>query len=272
MKKKDYMLWFVCILVCVFAPVIHIKLEESKLLRLYNKVSPAVVWIGAEYSDNDYYHYEAWEQNTIKWQGTGFLINSDGLIATAGHVVEYTNTFQLRFNDGRKGRAKFAYMEDSDTCDVGLIQITWIESDGFHILEYLNPTEVFNYIIDNELPTEQIKNFSHVKLTSEIEIAEKVVIVGYPWGLQIGSTITQGIVAALNRDVPFFGEKFMLHTDTSSWPGNSGSAVFNLDGDVVGILVGGAYGADNYSLCVPAHLVKLALNKYEANEAMKEAK
>jgi len=246
---------------------------RQDLPELYNDVNPAVVWVGAECNDEmNYYPYEAWEQNTIKWQGSGFLISSDGLIATAGHVVEDTETFQLMFSDGRKGRARFAYKENSRMADVGFIQVTWIERGGFHILEWLNPVKVINLIVDGKLPTESIKNLPYVKFADEIEIAEGLVIVGYPWGLQESSTITQGIIAALNRDVPFFGIKLMLHTDTASWPGNSGSAVFNMDGDVVGILVGGAYGCDNFSLCTPSKIVMLALDKYEAEKAMKEAK
>lgn len=247
---------------------------RQDLTELYNDVNPSIVWIGAELGPNDYEYYDDYKEyeQGIKWQGSGFIINSDGLIATAGHMVENTETFQLVFSDGRKGKANFAYMEDSEYCDVDFIQITWIEREGFHILEYLNPTKVINYIIDRELPTEPIKNLPYVKFADKIEIAEIVIIVGYPWGLQPTSTITQGIVSALERDVPFFGTKFMIHTDTASWPGNSGSPVFNLNRDVVGILVGGRYGCDNYSLVTPSYLVELALNKYEANEAMRETK
>lgn len=248
---------------------------RQDLTELYNDVNPAVVWIGAELGPNDYEYYDDYElyNRRIKWQGSGFIISSDGLVATAGHVVEDTETFQLMFSDGRKGRAEFAYREDSKYCDAGFVQITWIErKEGLRILEWLNPKVLIDLIWDGTLPPASIKNLPYVKFADKIEIAEELVIVGYPWGLQPSSTITQGIVAALDRDIPFFGEKFMLHTDTASWPGNSGSAVFNLNGDVVGILVGGMYGCDNYSLCTPAKLVKLALDKYLANEAMKEAK
>lgn len=245
---------------------------RQDLTELYDDVNPAVLWIGAEIGPNDYEYYEDYDlyEQGIKWQGSGFLISSDGLIATAGHVVENTETFQLRFSDGRKGRARFAYKEDSKYCDVGFIQITWIE--GVRGWRYLIPKNFINWLLGNKHPLQPIKYLPYVNLTSKIEIAEELIIIGYPWGLQPSSTITQGIVAALGRDIPFFGTKFMLHTDTASWPGNSGSAVFNMDGDVVGILVGGMYGCDNYSLCTPAKFVELALDKYKANEAMKEAK
>ena len=258
----------------IFVLVLAVCSCRQSLPELYKDVNPAVVWVGAEIGLDDYEYYDMqWEGKDIKWQGSGFIISSDGLIATAGHVVENTETFQLMFSDGRKGKARFVYKEDSKYCDAGFIQITWIErKEGLRILEWLNPKVLIDLFWDNKLPPVPVKNFSYVKFADKIEIAEELIIVGYPWGLQPSSTITQGIVAALNRDIPFFGEKFMLHTDTASWPGNSGSAVFNMDGDVVGILVGGRYGCDNYSLYTPAKLVELALDKYKANEAMKEAK
>jgi len=250
MRNIRIILWSAIIFVLILAMCSC----RQDLTKLYNDVNPAVVWIG-----------------TDEWQGTGFLISPDGLVATAGHMADAWN-FRIRFSDGRRGRAKHVYIEDSDVCDVGFIQITWIQRKDIHILEWLNPKTIIDLIWDGTVPPEPIKNLPYVKFADKIEIAEEVIIVGYPWGLQPSSTITQGIVAALNRNIPFLGEKFMLHTDTASWPGNSGSAVFNLDGNVVGILVGGMYGCDNYSLCTPVKLVGLALDKYLANKAMKEAK
>lgn len=258
----------------VIAMVLILTSCKAKLPKLYEDANPAVVWIGAEMGPNDYEYYDDYEayEHGIKWQGSGFIINPDGLVVTAGHIVENTKTFQLVFSNGRKGKGVFAYRENKEYCDAGLIQITWIERKGFHILEYLNLVKVVNYIVDGEIPTEPIKNLPYVNLTSKIEIAEELIIIGYPWGLQSSSTITQGIAAALDRDIPFFGTKYMLHTDTASWPGNSGSAVFNMDGNVVGVLVGGRYECDNYSLITPARLVELVLNKYKANKAMEEIK
>lgn len=258
---------------------------QTKLPKLYEKVSPAVVWIGAEYSETTYYELTFWEKifgnkpkikhrrGAIKWQGSGFIISPDGLVATAGHVVENTETFQLVFSDGRWGRAIFVYREDSTICDVGFIQITWIQrKGGFHILEWLSPKVIIDFLITNVVPEEPIKNLPYVNFTSDVELAEEVAIIGYPWGLQDGLTITQGIVSAINRNVPFFGEKLMLHTDAASWPGNSGSPVFNLEGKVIGILVGGIWNADNYSLCTPAKIVMACLEKYKAQKALEELK
>jgi len=269
---KEYLnfgMWFIILVVCLF---LIYPISNPNLSEIYKKVNPAVVWIGAETGENDteYYNdYSLYEQG-IKWQGSGFVISPDGLIVTAGHVVEDTKTFQLVFSDGKKGMGVFAYRENPETADVGFIQIVSIDRVSYWRL--FNPVNFVNWLMSNEIPLKPIKNLPYVKLTDRVKIAEEVVIVGYPWGLQKSSTIAQGIISALNRDIPFFGKKFMIHTDTSSWPGNSGSPVFNMNGKVVGILVGGVYEYDNFSLCTPGKIVILALNKYKAEKAMKEAK
>jgi serine protease Do len=268
MSRREDKLIIIGMLVLVFASLFCWYSFRSNLPELFKSVSPAVVWIGAEYGPNDYeyYGYDGVHKGKIKRQGTGFLISEDGLIATAGHVVKDTETFQLVFSDGTKGRARFAYAEDSDTADVGFIQVTWIQRKGFHILDAIS------YIVWDKIPiSTPIKNLPYLKFDTKVKLAEELIIVGYPWGLQKGVTVTQGIVSALDRNIPFFGEKFMLHTDTASWPGNSGSPVIDMDGEVVGILVGVMYGADNFSLCTPAKIVVLALNKYKAITAMEEA-
>ena len=89
------------------------------LPKLYKQVSPAVVWIGAEVDPEDYWEYQYKTGDNIKWQGSGFLVNASGLIATAGHIVEDTQTFEVQFQDGMRTYADFVYMEDIGSCVVG---------------------------------------------------------------------------------------------------------------------------------------------------------
>lgn len=274
MNLKNKLLLAAAVIIAVGGLLLTFWLNSrSGLPGLFKNVSPAVVWIGAELGPNDYEYYGDYElyRRRLKWQGTGFIISSDGLIATAGHIVENTKTFQLVFNDGRQGKARFVYREDSSLCDFGLIQVTWIQRKGFHILEWLNPKMIVDLIWSGTVPPEPIKNLPYVKFEDEYEIGDELVIIGYPWGLQKGSTLTHGIVSAVDRNIPFFGKKFVLHTDTPSWPGNSGSPVFNINGDVIGILIGGRRGWDNYSLCTPAAIAELSLVKYKAIKALEKA-
>lgn len=233
----------IVVLVFSFIPAPH--LLRGRLPRLYKQTSPAVVWIGAERDPDDYdYPYYKWMDEGIKWQGTGFLVSADGLIATAGHMIENTESFEVKFQDGTIAKADFVHMESMDRCDVGFIR----------------------------LRSEHRKKRFYLELDTEIDIGEDLVILGYPWGLNNGIALTQGIVSMPNRSEPFFGVKLVVQTDVASYPGNSGSPVIDMDGECVGILIGGMYGCDNFSIVTPARLVELAMQKALAEIELREAK
>ena len=232
----------------------------NDLPKLYKQTSPAVVWIGAKVDSKDYDEYMYKMGTDIKWQGSGFLVSEDGLIATAGHVCENTQFFEIQFQDGTRGKAEFVHMENMERCDVGFLQITWIN-------KYLDENEFHILLAESE----PIENLSYFNLDTEIEIGEDLAIFGYPWGLNNGVVLTQGIVSLSNRNEPFFGVKLVIQTDAASWPGNSGSPVIDMDGNVVGILIGGRYGCDNFSIVTPARLVELAMQKALAEIGLRNA-
>jgi|GEM_PF-5000394 len=198
-----------------------VVIQQVSLSRLYDKVSPAVVWIGAL------------DEYGLKWQGSGFFVSADGLIATAGHVVEDTDFFEVMFQDETRAIADFVHMENLDTCDVGFIKLR----DKF------------------------TDDFPYFKFDTEIETGEDLIILGYPWGLNNGVTLTKGVVSLPNRDELFFGTKLVIHVDAASYPGNSGSPVVNMDGECIGILIGGICGCDNFSIVTPAKLVEIVMRE-----------
>ena len=220
------------------------------LPKLYRQTSPAVVWIGAEYSNDEFTSadwYEISERNkdipiTVKWQGTGFFVSENGLIATAGHIVEDTKTFIVQFQNGSRTYADFVCMENMERCDVGFIKLR----------------------SDTKRP--------YFRFDTKVEIGESLIILGYPWGLNNGIALTQGAMSLVGRSEPFFGVKLVIQVDAASWPGNSGSPVVDMDGECVGILIGGMRGADNFSIVTPARLVELAMQKALAEIGLREAK
>ena len=243
MKKWILRVGIVLWLICSAITLMHVHYRPD-LPRLYEQTSPAVVWIGAERSPDeyDYWHYE-WTEDNIKWQGTGFFVTPN-LIATAGHVVENTESFEIMFSDGTRAKADFVHMENMERCDVGFIR----------------------------LRSEHRKKRPYLNLDTKIEIGESLIILGYPWGLNNGIALTQGVVSLPNRSQPFFGVKLVVQTDVASYPGNSGSPVIDMDGECVGILIGGMRGCDNFSIVTPARLVELAMQKALAEIGLQEAK
>ena len=166
------------------------------------------------------------------------------LIATAGHVVEDTKTFIVQLQDGSRVKADFVHMESMDRCDVGFIQLR---------SEYRKERPYFN-------------------LDTEIEIGESLIILGYPHGLNNGITLTKGVVSLSNRSEPYFGIKLVVHTDAAAWYGNSGGPVIDMDGEVIGILIGKSLEGDNFSFVTPARLVELAMQKALAEIGLRDAR
>lgn len=261
MKWKYQLLWLIVISlwVAVFAlnfPIARIPgprgiqgIQGEKgetwyndLPKLYKQTSPAVVWIGAEY--DEYYPEEDLYGHRIKWEGTGFFV-APNLIATAGHVTRDTKVFEVMFRDGSRAIADFVYAEERDRCDVGFIQIR---------------------------SADLRKKRPYLDLDTEVEIGESVVILGYPWGLNNEINYTQGIISSPNRNEPFFGDKSVMCVDAASYPGNSGSPVIDMDGECIGILIGGRYGNDNFSICTTGKILELATQKAMAEVELREAK
>lgn len=229
----------------LFSSLVSLSFLHRKpvsLPKLYKQVSPAVVWIGAE-GDTEYWsHGDDYYARDIKWQGTGFFVTPN-LIATAGHVVENTESFEVMFSDGTRAKADFVHMESLDRCDVGFIR----------------------------LRSEHRKDRPYFRFDTEIEIGEDLIILGYPWGMNTSVSITSGIVAAYRHEwYPYL--KLSLFADVASYPGNSGSPVIDMDGECVGILVGGPYENESYSMCTPAQLVKFAMQKALAEIGLRECR
>jgi len=150
------------------------------------------------------------------WQGSGFVI-SEHLIATARHVVEGVEDFELTFNCGEKVYATKAI--SSKEYDIGFI---WVDSPN------LPPALELASIKDRRL-------------------GEQVYILGSPYGKINFNAVSLGIISGLNRDWdevnPYTGERYgweiAFTSDSAAHPGNSGCPVFSMDGKVRGVLVGG---------------------------------
>jgi len=100
-----------------------------------------------------------------------------------------------------------------------------------------------------------------------------VFVIGCPFGYELRFTVTKGIISGLERDCDgFFGEKLILQVDAQSWPGNSGGPVYNMRGQIIGILVGGYYNADGIGLCIPSDVINGILNIYQAERKIEKVK
>ena len=196
------------------------------LSDLAAKTMPASVYIEVMGFDRD-------RCSIVKWSGSGVIVCPYGVIVTAGHVVRDAVEVKVTLNTGEVFIAT-GFRAEKRT-DLGMIKISAIN-----------------------LPTVTIGN------SNDLRVGDSVFAVGSPFGEEFFNSVTHGVVSGIDRDIDFFGEKLMIQTDTPINPGNSGGGLFDYNGRLMGITVGGIRGADGNGLCIPSNIVRLALRKYAA--------
>ena len=167
-----------------------------------------------------------------KGSGSGVIIRPDGYIVTNNHVVSGATKISVTLNDNSQYDA--TVVGTDPVTDVAIIKI-----DGAN------------------LPTIPLGD------SDKLRLGEWVLAIGSPLGVQLRSTITAGIVSAKGRSMPDNSGEFkiesFIQTDAAVNPGNSGGALVNKKGELVGINTAivsqtGAYSG--YSFAVPVNIVK----------------
>ncbi|WHZ10674.1 MAG: Serine protease [Burkholderiaceae bacterium] len=138
----------------------------------------------------------------IRAEGSGFIIDSNGIILTNAHVVRNAKVVTVKLTDRREFRAKV--LGSDPKTDVAVIKID-----------------------AHDLPVVSIGK------DSELQVGEWVVAIGSPFGFQ--NSVTAGIVSAKGRSLPDDSAVPFIQTDVPVNPGNSGGPLFNTRGQVVGI-------------------------------------
>ena len=170
-------------------------------------VSPSVVVITTE--QVVYSQWSWYGQNQVEsGAGSGVIISSDGYILTCAHVVDGASTITVTIGD--KDYTATLVGEDT-TSDISVIKI---DADG------LTPATVGN--------------------SDSLKVGQSVMAVGNPLG-ELGGTVTGGMISALNRSVTIQGSSSvntmsLIQMDASVSPGNSGGGLFNMNGELVGIV------------------------------------
>ncbi len=169
----------------------------------------------------------------VQGSGSGVIIREDGYIVTNNHVIAGANAIEVTLNNNRTYPARLIGTDPAT--DVALIKI---EESGLPIVPFAD--------------------------SDHLRLGEWVLAIGSPYDLR--STITAGIVSAKGRSMPkdsnnpneFRIESF-IQTDAAVNPGNSGGALVNKEGKLVGVNTAiisqtGSYAG--YSFAVPSNIVK----------------
>jgi serine protease Do len=224
--------------------VVHIKATAVRSVR--QRVNPFEDFFGGGGMD-DFFGQGGGggRSQSQESSGSGVIISADGYIATNNHVVEGAEGLEVILSDKKTYKAKVIGTDPST--DIAVIKI-----------------EATN------LPAMPFANSDNVK------VGEWVLAVGNPFNLE--STVTAGIISAKGRNIGILGQKnqqmrrydgkdqptsdaieSFIQTDAAVNPGNSGGALVNLKGELIGINTAiaspnGAYAG--YAFAVPASIVK----------------
>jgi len=170
-----------------------------------------------------------------RYYGSGFIVDPTGLIITNRHVVEGAHEIMVYLNDNTRLRATVLYQS---RIDMAILQVHY----------------------EKLLPAITWGDSSHLRP------GDPVIAIGNPLG--IGTTVTAGIVSALDRDIHETAYDSFIQTDASINPGNSGGPLFNAAGEVIGINTalyspgGPDSGSIGLGFAIPSSDAQFVLNEW----------
>jgi serine protease Do len=168
--------------------------------------------------------------------GSGVIVSADGHIVTNNHVISGAQNITVRLNDGSEYAAEIKGM-DSKT-DLAVLKIN---APG------LTPA-VFGD-------------------SSALSVGDPAVVIGNPLG-ELGGTVTSGIISALDREITIDGAAMsLLQTDAAVNPGNSGGGMFNLRGELIGVVnaKSSGSGVEGLGFAIPSGIAKTVITELIEN-------
>mgnify|MGYP001999882418 CR=1 FL=1 len=161
--------------------------------------------------------------------GSGVIISNDGYIITNYHVIENANEIEITTNDNKTFIAEIIGSDENS--DIAVLKISG--SNSFPYIRFAN--------------------------SDQTKIGEWVLAVGNPFNLT--STVTAGIISAKSRDLNDYDSKnqSFIQTDAAVNSGNSGGALVNINGDLIGIntaIQSNNAGFIGYSFAVPSNIAR----------------
>lgn len=181
-----------------------------------------------------------------KASGSGVIIRSDGYIVTNNHVVADASKVSVTLNDNKTFDATVVGTDPAT--DVALIKI---DATGLPTLKFAD--------------------------SDKLRLGEWVLAIGSPYDLR--STITAGIVSAKGRSMPNYTGEFkiesFIQTDAAVNPGNSGGALVNKKGELVGVntaIISQTGSYTGYSFAVPSNIVRKTVSDIMDYGSVRRAK
>lgn len=164
--------------------------------------------------------------------GSGVIISGDGYIVTNHHVIDGASTITVTTADGTEYTATLVG-SDEET-DLAVLKI---EATGLTYATFAD--------------------------SSNVKVGDSVIAIGNPLG-ELGGTVTEGIVSALDREVTIDGQTMtLLQTSAAVSPGNSGGGLFDSEGNLIGIVNAKSSGSDveGLAFAIPSSTVQTVVEE-----------
>lgn len=216
---------------------VNINLSGSSTVEsaVAKKTIPSIVGIttiGKGVSKNPFFYGIPQYTESV---GSGVIVSSDGYIVTNSHVVDNGKAEKIKalLSNGEEVEAKLVW--NDTTLDLAVIKI---EKKG------LKPIE-----------------FGDIK---KVNVGDKSIAIGNPLGLELQSTLTSGYISGMERSITVEGGNIMdglIQTDAAINGGNSGGALLNAEGKLIGINTAKPESADGIGFAIPVSTIKPIVEK-----------
>lgn len=164
--------------------------------------------------------------------GSGVIIHADGIIVTNNHVIDNANSIYVTLTNGNTYEA------------------------------YLRGTDEENDIAILKITPQEILTVAKLGSSSSLAVGEDVFAIGNPLG-QLGGTVTTGIISALEREVSMEeGTMTLLQTNAAINSGNSGGGLFNMAGELIGVVNAkySATGVEGLGFAIPVDTAMISID------------
>ncbi|OGM31182.1 hypothetical protein A2803_01765 [Candidatus Woesebacteria bacterium RIFCSPHIGHO2_01_FULL_44_21] len=220
--------------------------EESAVIDVAERVSPSVVTVSIQTPQRRVLQFDPFNGFQSQIQGgvpqdigSGFIVSDTGLIITNKHVVSEDTEYKIITQDGKEYEVKAIHRDPAN--DLAILETA---ATGYKPL-----------VLGN---------------SEELKVGQFVIAIGTALG-EFRHTVTTGVVSGLGRGITAgsayegFVERLdnVIQTDAAINPGNSGGPLLNASGEVIGVNVAVASGAENIGFALPVNLVTDGIAEYQ---------
>ena len=213
-------------------PESNTKLSDARntpAVRVARTVGPAVVGITNKAVAHDIFN-RAFETEGV---GSGVIFRNDGYIITNNHVIAGAKEIIVSLSDGNSVNGTLIGTDEMS--DIAVVKVDV-----------------------KDLPIAELGD------SDEVVVGEPAIAIGNPMGLEFQGSVTVGVISALNRTLDLNDRRVKLfQTDAAISPGNSGGALVNADGEVIGINSAklATTGVEGMGFAIPINTVKAIVNE-----------